>query len=189
MTVDEFVLAQRHYPIVFSIGDNPMPIALMGLNEGINIFLDEKAVRVDTQRLHPGLYPPLSVHAGAAQPDSDELSLCFDPTSGAVGDSRKASRCSTATSRARRPRQSSSSASSSSSRPAHQRVHGRAEGASLLMDGEVAIQPEGAEQPFIYRGFQMVDEEKFRDLRGDELRKMNQNGMLPLILAHSSRCA
>ena len=49
------------------------------------------------------------------------------------------------------------------------------------MDGEVAIQPEGAEQPFIYRGFQMVDEEKLRELRGDELRKMNQNGMLPLI--------
>ena len=56
--------------------------------------------------------------------------------------------------------------------------------AGLLMDGEVAIQPEGADQPFVYRGFQMVDEEKFRDLRGDELRKMNQNGMLPLIYAH-----
>ena len=54
----------------------------------------------------------------------------------------------------------------------------------LLMDGEVAIQPEGAEQPFIYRGFQMVDEEKFRNLRGDELRKLNQNGSLPLIMAH-----
>ena len=52
------------------------------------------------------------------------------------------------------------------------------------MDGEVAIQPEGVEQPFVYRGFQMVDEEKFRDLRGDELRKMNQNGALPLIFAH-----
>jgi hypothetical protein len=54
----------------------------------------------------------------------------------------------------------------------------------LLMDGEVAIQPEGYEQPFIYRGFQMVDEEKLRELRGDELRKMNQNGMLPLFYAH-----
>ena len=54
----------------------------------------------------------------------------------------------------------------------------------LLMDGEVAIQPEGFEQPFVYRGFRMVDEEKLRDLRGDELRKMNQNGMLPLIYAH-----
>ena len=30
----------------------------------------------------------------------------------------------------------------------------------------------------------MVDEEKLRDLRGDELRKMNQSGMLPLIFAH-----
>ena len=54
----------------------------------------------------------------------------------------------------------------------------------LLMDGEVAIQPEGAEQPFIYRGFQMIDEEKLRELRGDELRKMAQNGILPLIYAH-----
>jgi hypothetical protein len=56
--------------------------------------------------------------------------------------------------------------------------------AELLMDGEVTIQPTGSEQPFVYRGFQMVNEEKFRDLRGDELRKMNQNGMLPLIVAH-----
>ena len=54
--------------------------------------------------------------------------------------------------------------------------------ADLLMDGEVAIQPEGFEQPFVYRGFRMVDEEKLRNLRGDELRKMNQNGMLPLDL-------
>jgi hypothetical protein len=30
----------------------------------------------------------------------------------------------------------------------------------------------------------MIDEEKVRDLRGDELRKMSQNGMLPLIYAH-----
>jgi len=56
--------------------------------------------------------------------------------------------------------------------------------AGLLMDGEVAIQPEGAEQPFVYRGFQMVDEEKFQNLRGDELRKLNQNGALSLIMAH-----
>jgi len=53
-----------------------------------------------------------------------------------------------------------------------------------LMDGEVAIQPEGAPQPFVYRGFRMIDEEKLRDLRGDELRKMNQSGMLALLFAH-----
>jgi hypothetical protein len=30
----------------------------------------------------------------------------------------------------------------------------------------------------------MVDEAKFRDLRGDELRKMNQSGTLALVMAH-----
>jgi hypothetical protein len=54
----------------------------------------------------------------------------------------------------------------------------------LLMDGEVAIQVPGREQPFVYRGFQMVNEEKLRDMRGDQLRKINQNGMLPLLNAH-----
>jgi hypothetical protein len=54
----------------------------------------------------------------------------------------------------------------------------------LLMDGEVSIQPDGAEQPFIYRGFQMINEEKLIDARGDTLRKMSKSGMLPLLYAH-----
>jgi hypothetical protein len=52
------------------------------------------------------------------------------------------------------------------------------------MEGEVSIQPDGAEQPFVYRGFQMVNEEKLADLRGDQLRKIHKNGMLPLLYAH-----
>ena len=54
----------------------------------------------------------------------------------------------------------------------------------LLMDGEVSIKAANSEQPFIYRGFQMVSEEKLRDMNGDQLRKLNQNGILPLIFAH-----
>ena len=54
----------------------------------------------------------------------------------------------------------------------------------LLIDGEVTIQPNEAPQPFLYRGFRMVDEEKFRELNGDVLRKISQNGILPLVTAH-----
>ena len=54
----------------------------------------------------------------------------------------------------------------------------------LLMDGELSLQMEGQEQPFTYRGFQMVDENKLREMRGDVLRSWNQNGLLPLIYAH-----
>ena len=54
----------------------------------------------------------------------------------------------------------------------------------LLMEGEVSIQQDGNEQPFIYRGFQMVNEEKLAQLRGDQLRKISQSGLLPLVYAH-----
>jgi len=53
LTVDEFTLVQRHYPIVFSVGGTPVPIALMGLNEGVNVFLDENGRALD-----PSLYIP-----------------------------------------------------------------------------------------------------------------------------------
>jgi len=86
VTVDEFGLAQRHYPIVFSIGDSPIPIALMGLNEGVNVFLDP-----DGRPSDPSLYIPAFIRRypfllARLNPQGDELSLCVDPTAGAVGD-------------------------------------------------------------------------------------------------------
>lgn len=56
--------------------------------------------------------------------------------------------------------------------------------ADLLMDGEVAIQQEGNEQPFVYRGFKMVDQEKLREVSADKLEAWNKNGLLLLIHAH-----
>ena len=43
---------------------------------------------------------------------------------------------------------------------------------------------ERPDQPFIYRGFQIIDQEKVNKLRGDQLRKWNENGILALIYAH-----
>ena len=185
LTVDEFALVQRHFPIVFSVGDAPVPIALMGLNEGVNVFLDENGRATD-----PNLYIPAYLRRypfllAKLRPDSDELSLCYDPTSGAVGDFSDGE-----------PLFDGDQPSAATQailqfceqfEAAGLRTNAFVEDlqkSDLLMDGEVAIQPEGFEQPFVYRGFRMVDEEKVRNLRGDELRKMNQNGMLPLIFAH-----
>ena len=185
VTVDEFGLAQRNYPIVFSIGDNPIPIALMGLNEGVNVFLDD-----DGRPTDPTIYIPAYIRRypfllARLKPDSDELSLCFDPTSNAVGewdngeplfDGDEPSEATKAILEFCEQFETAGQRTSAFMEDVKK--------SGLLMDGEVAIQPEGYEQPFIYRGFQMIDEEKLRELRGDELRKMNQNGMLPLLYAH-----
>ncbi|MGE5562857.1 MAG: SapC family protein [Bacillota bacterium] len=185
VTVDEFTLVQRHYPIVFAVGDNPVPIALMGLNEGVNVFLDE-----DGRSREPNIYIPAYVRRypfllARLRPDSDELSLCFDPTANAVGEFDEGEALfdgdqpSEATKAILQFCEQFEAAGQRTAAFVEELVK-----ADLLMDGEVAIQPEGFQQPFVYRGFRMVDEEKIRNLRGDELRKMNQNGMLPLIYAH-----
>jgi hypothetical protein len=185
ITVDEFTLVQRHYPIVFSIGDTPIPIALMGLNEGVNVFLDEDGRALDNNIYIPAYMRRYPFMLARIRPDSDELSLCFDPTAGAVGEFEEGE----ALFDGDQPSQATVAILEFCEQfeAAGQRTAAFMEDllkSNLLMDGEVAIQPEGFEQPFVYRGFRMVDEEKLRELRGDELRKMSQNGMLPLIYAH-----
>jgi hypothetical protein len=185
VTVDEFSMLQRHFPIVFSSGDNPVPIVLMGLHEGTNAFFDEAGSARESNLYVPAYIRRFPFLLARLREDSDELSLCFDPTSGAVGESEDGE-----------PLFSGDEPSEATKailqfceqfEQAGQRTQAflaELKQAGLLMEGEVAIQPEGSEQPFVYRGFQMVDEDKFRNLRGDELRKLNQNGALPLIMAH-----
>ena len=185
VTVDEFTLVQRHYPIVFSIGDNPIPIALMALNEGINVFLDQDGRPLDSSLYVPAYIRRYPFLLARLRPDSDELSLCFDPTTNAVGEFDQGEplftgeQPSDATQAILQFCEQFEAAGQRTSAFVEELTKG-----DLLMEGEVAIQPEGAQQPFVYRGFRMVDEEKLRNLRGDELRKMNQNGMLALIYAH-----
>jgi hypothetical protein len=185
ITTDEFPMAQRHYPIVFSSGDNPVPIALMGLHEGTNTFFDAQGVLRETNVYIPAYLRRYPFVLARLREDSDELSLCFDPTSGAVGEFDDGEPLFTG----EEPSEATKAIlqfCEQFEQAGHrtQAFMNEIKESGLLMDGEVAIQPEGVEQPFVYRGFQMVDEEKFQKLRGDELRKFHQSGALALIMAH-----
>jgi SapC len=183
VTVDEFAAAQRHYPIIFSVGENPVPLALMGLNEGINTFADAEG------KLLGEFYVPAYVRRypfllARLRDDSDELSLCFDPTSDAVGDFKEGD----ALFEDGKPTEAVQGVLKFCEEFEQAGMRTTAfmkelTDMGLLMDGEVSIQTD-AEQPFVYRGFQMVNEEKLRDLRGDQLRKIMQSGLLPLVHAH-----
>ncbi len=185
ITVDEFVSVQRFYPIVFSVGENPVPLALMGLNEGVNVFFTDEGAPIGE------IYIPAYVRRypymlARLRPESEELSLCFDPTSDLVGAFEEGSALFDAEGK---PSEATNAVLKfcEEFELSAQRTNAFMEElkkADLLMDGEVSIQPTDAEQPFLYRGFQMVSEEKLRELRGDELRKMNQSGLLVLIVAH-----
>ncbi len=184
LTIEEFIPASRHFPIIFSAAENPVPLVLMGMNEGVNTFMDDegtfmKPVYVPAYvRRYPFLLAKL-------RPDSDELSLCFDPSAGAIGEYDEG----TPLFDGDKPSENTQNILKfcEDFETAGAQTHAFVEELvklDLLMDGEVSIQQEGNDKPFVYRGFKMVDEEKLRDLRGDVLRKITQNGMLPLIYAH-----
>jgi hypothetical protein len=184
LTIEEFVFAQRHYPIVFSSGNPSVPLALMGLNEGVNVFTDDDGM--PTRDIYvPAYVRRYPFMLARLRQETDELSLCFDPTAGVIGDFEEGDPLFDGT-------EPSVSVKATLEFCEQFEQAGARTGLfveeliqnKLLIDGEVTIQPDGGGQPFVYRGFQMVSEERLRDLRGDVLRKMTQSGMMALIFAH-----
>ena len=177
-------MAQRHYPIVFSVGDSPVPLALMGMSEGVNVYVGDDGV------VQEGLYVPAYARRypfllAKLNPQAEELSLCYDPTSDLVGEfdegallfedgeptehiKNTLSFC----------EQFEIAGNKTATFVKELQKH------ELLMDGELTFNRDDMDKPMVYRGFKIISQEKIRDLRGDVLRTWNKNGMLALVFAH-----
>ena len=186
VTSDEFVDAQRHFPIVFTAGDNPIPIALFGLNEGVNTFVG------DDMKVNELVYLPAYIRRypfilAKLQPTSEDMSLCFDPSSGLLG---KTDEGLALFDTAGQPTEYTQGVLEFCRRfeEAGQRTKlfmDELAKLDILMDGEIAItRNDMPDRPFIYRGFRMVDENKLRELSAETLDGLAKNGMLMLIYAH-----
>ncbi|GMN03630.1 SapC family protein [Erythrobacter sp. MTPC3] len=186
LTVDEFVDAQRSYPIVFTAGDNPLPIALMGLNEGVNTFIG------DDGKLIERVYVPAYIRRypfllAKLQKDSEDMSLCFDPSAGVVGKRDDGNQL---FENGDEPTEYTKSVLEFCRKfeESGQRTKSfldELKKLDLLMDGEIAItRADTPDTPFVYRGFRMVDEKKLRELPADTVDALNKNGMGMLIHAH-----
>jgi hypothetical protein len=185
VTIDEFALVQRFMPIVFSAGDDAIPIALMGLNENVNVFVDAEGRLTEDNFYVPAYIRRYPYLLARLRPDAQELSLCFDPTSETIGNFEEGERL------FENGQPSEVTKNILAFNEQFEQAGARTAAfmtelreSELLMDGEVSIQQDGTDQPFVYRGFQMINEEKLTDLRGDQLRKMTKSGMLPLLYAH-----
>lgn len=90
LMAEEFPLAQRNYPIMFTSGKVVQPLAILGLREGENMFVDEKGNWRENAYIpaYVRRYPFLLARL---RPDDDRLSLCIDDTAPGVtkgGDDR-----------------------------------------------------------------------------------------------------
>ena len=187
LTVEEFPLAQRDFPIVFSQGDKPVPLALMGLNEGVNTFFDEDGNPVGELRYVPAYIRRYPFLLARLDQNSENMSLCFDPTTDLIGTFEEGQPLfgedGQPTEHTKGLLQFCEKFEEAGRRT--QAFVDELVKADLLMDSEVSIQRnEQPDRPYVYRGFKMVNQEKLREARGDQLRKWNESGLLPLLFAH-----
>src|SRR5579863_5336903 len=79
ITAAEFPQAQRDYPIVFTDAKLPMPLAVVGIEEGVNLMVDEGGT------WRHGAYVPAYVRRYpflfAEHPETRALTLCIDEAS------------------------------------------------------------------------------------------------------------
>jgi hypothetical protein len=185
VTIDEFVVVQRRMPIVFSSGDNPVPLALMGLNQGVNVFLKENGELTGEPVYMPAYARRYPFLLARLREDSEELSLCFDPTTDIITDAEEGEPLFEGTEASQTTKELLQFCEQVET-SGHRTVAFTEElvKSELLMEGEVSIDTPNSDKPFVYRGFQMVNEEKLKDIRGDLARKLVQNGMMALIYAH-----
>jgi hypothetical protein len=184
LLAEEFLSAQRFYPIVFSTGPDPIPLALMGLSDGVNAIVDADG------RFPPDHYVPAYVRRypfllAKLRPGSDDMSLCVDPSSGLCGSFEDGEPVFEGAEPSARTRAILSFCEKfeQAMELTGALVRELAE-LKLIGEGEFTIQQGDGRQPHVYRGFQMITEDAVKGLRGDVARKLIGNGALPLVYAH-----
>ena len=186
VTVDELVDAQRHFPIVFSAGENPVPLALMGLNEGVNTFVTE-AGQIEDNVYMPAYVRRYPFMLARLAPNSEDLSLCFDPAAGVIGQFDEGNELFDSEGK---PTEYTQGVLDYCQKfeESGQRTKAFMDEVikhDLLMDGEIAITvQDNPDKPFIYRGFKMIDEKKLRELPTDVTDTYHKSGVLMLMHAH-----
>jgi hypothetical protein len=183
VTSDEFGEAHRDYPIVFGIGDSAVPLVLVGLREGSNIFIGEEG-RWEVGRYVPAYvrrYPFMLARLTAA---TEQLTLCYDDHAGLItpeADEKlfAADEPSAVTQRIM--------AFCEQFEQAAQRTRAfvaALERLELLIEGEASIQRRDLSRPAVFRGFQIVNEKKLQELQPAQTHELVRSGGMRLIYAH-----
>ncbi len=181
ITIDEFVVAQRHYPIVFTPQDNGAPLALVGLADGDNLFIDADG-NWKADAYVPAYVRRYPFMLARLTPEAQDLSLCFDDKTNLLSNdaSQKLFAGTDPSDTTKNILQFCEQFEVAVQRTTS--FMAELTNLKLLQDTEANASING--QNVSFRGFKAVDEKALQEIRGDQARKLVQNGMLGLIYAH-----
>ena len=174
-------------PIVFSQGDDAVPLALMGLNEGVNVFVDEEGQLRDPYIYVPAYVRRYPVSARPAEPGGRGTVAVLRPD---LADDRRFRRGRGAVRERRADRrvvknildfnQQFEEAGARTGAFMNEITRTRP------ADGRRSVDPARGRRAAVHLS-RLPDDQRGKaaaTLRGDQLRKIVQSGLLPLIYAH-----
>lgn len=170
------------YPIAFSPDANATPVAILGLRDKENLFLQENG------RWLPNTYVPAYIRrypfVFSETPDSDQLTLCIDFTDDVIEENGE-----------QRFFDEDGGASALSNnalefcKSYHAAAQQTAEMSKALLEHDLLTDREaqinvGADTRINFSGFKIIDEKKFAALDEKIFLEFRQKGWLPFIYAH-----
>ena len=179
LTFDEFPVAIRHFPIVFTAGDPAVPVAVLGLQKSENLFVDADGHWTE------GVYVPGYVRRYPfiflERPEQSQFALCIDEDSGLIEDG--------AGKRALfaegEPTDLTKRALEFCSAYHRQFIATRelceALDASGLLAEKTANIAVGGDQRIALQGLRLIDEEKLRALPDETFLEWRRRGWLPAV--------
>jgi hypothetical protein len=182
INLSEFAQISRHYPIAFVAAAVPFPVAVVGMRNGENLFVDKKG------EWAKNVYVPAYVRRYpfilSTTPDSDVLTLCVDEADGVLSDTDGLTffeEDGTPSDHAK--------AALDFCRAYHGAVGPTQDFVKALSDKGLLIERQANVakkdgQNFNLTGFQVVDAEKAQRLSKDELGEWWGKGWLQAITAH-----
>lgn len=172
----------HHYPIAFSPDENAAPVAILGMRDGENLFVDEKGNWLpDTYvpayiRRYPFIFSEL--------PNSDQLTLCVDMDESIVNENSeqkffdedgKPSQLSKNALEFCKAYHAAAQQTQSFSKVIRE--------CDLLVDRQAEITVQGNKK-ISFSGFKIIDEEKLLKMDDEKFLEWRRKGWLPFLYAH-----
>ncbi len=177
----EFASAQKDYPIVFSDTDVPFPLAMLGVAEDVNLFVDPDG---NWQRPH---YIPFYFRChpiGFARAQNDQLAVVIDRAAPSVSEAPEEPFFAGNKLTARMQERVDFCARYSQERQRTSELGTRLKELGLFTGQQVKHRPQGGNEEESLGTFVAVDVDKLGKLDKDTLQQLHADGSLSAIYAH-----
>lgn len=172
----------HHYPIAFSPDENANPVAILGLRDNENLFVNEAGHWLSNTyipsyiRRYPFIFSEL--------PNSDQLTLCIDNTPDTVEKSNENSFFNEENKASKLSEDALNFCKSYHAAAQQTAQFGKAIAKSgILVERQAQINAPGNRR-ISFSGFRVIDEKKLAELDDATFIEWRRNGWLPFIYAH-----